>query len=71
MLFMLITGLFLINLFRIMYLIYLLGYYNNDKDKLRNTKYKLAIAVVIHLLFIYITVNGIVEVINKILNQYN
>jgi hypothetical protein len=71
MLFVLITALFLINLFRIIYLIYLLGYYNNDKDKLRDTKYKLAISVVIHFLFIYLTVDGIINLINKTLKKYN
>ena len=71
MLFVLFYAFFLINIFRIIYLIYMLGYYNNDKDKLRETKNRLAVAIVIHLLFIYLTVNGIVEVINKILKQYN
>lgn len=44
----------------------MLGYYNNDKDKLRETKYKLAVSIVIHLLFIYLTVNGIKNLIDKI-----
>ena len=66
MLFVLLYAFFLINIFRIIYLIYMLGYYNNDKDKLRETKYKLAVSIVIHLLFIYLTVNGIKNLIDKI-----